>query len=221
MHCKGDYSIIELAKISLGEMEGHKGHFAATSHMFRILSTRWQQRPRFPPRSTRHSIQPAFQEPHPRQASLGPILSGRQPALHLKDALPLECYGSLWLDKDALVLGKTRSHPIHSFTHPLLHQIRTDRDLTASQVLCKEIKRGRPCSHDLTHKQNTDRSWEGVAPQLIMTSLWTYTTEGEAKKDMYVIGSHADSALYAAKRGREFQGTEVGRMQSHWGFCPL
>ena len=100
LHCKGDYSIKELAKISLGEMEGHNmGHFAATSLMFQILSTRWQQRPQFPPGSTRHSIQPAFHEPHPRQASLGHILSGRQPAPHLKDALSLECYGSLWLDR--------------------------------------------------------------------------------------------------------------------------
>ena len=100
LHCKGDYSIKELAKISLGEMEGHNtGHFAATSLMFQILSTRWQQRTQFPPGSTRHSIQPAFHEPHPRQASLGHILSGRQPAPHLKDALSLECYGSLWLDR--------------------------------------------------------------------------------------------------------------------------
>lgn len=122
MHCKGDYSIIESAKI-LGEKWKDTGPLLLL-RLFQILSTRWQQWPQVLPGFTRHSIQLAFQEPRPRQASLGHILSGRQPAPHLKDALPLECYRSRWLDRQRRSgLGKNWKPPIHSFIHPFIKSV--------------------------------------------------------------------------------------------------
>ena len=141
--------------------------------MFQILSTRWQQQPQVPPGSTRHSVQPTFQEPHPRQASLGHILSGRQPASHLRDALPLECYRSLWLDRQRRSgLGKNWKPPIHSFTHSFLHQICTETLLHPRHPAMEQSREGPSLMTLHTNQTQVDHRKESPT-QLIITSLWT------------------------------------------------
>jgi hypothetical protein len=181
-----------------------------TSLLFQILSTRWQQRPQVLtwPKGIPFSLHST--EPHPRQASLGHILSGRWPAPQPKDALPS---GMLWksLTRQTKMLqpcGKTGNH---SSVHSFILSANMYPAAAVSQASCL----GGACSCDLitsyTHIYQIMRS----LPSNSKLQSWRFK-KGKQPRDRISTQCFPGS--------QEWLGSEVieaGRIKSWLRVCPL